>query len=164
MLTSSPHHLITLIMDFRLKVFLLALSFFGQCISPPPEPISLHAPLLDQTEENSLTGSSHPSHNLPPMKISTGRMKPITSVGSPRYQEAMINAGIGTSKYVKSISYVAILPHSNSEHLYPKVTVKPGRKDSTVVSYFTHVLLSTVTSKPYEYMYDQRKDLHVDIS
>lgn len=146
-------------------IFALA-GFFQICLAvDTPPPLSLHAPLLDQAPVATAGEPSHAttsSHN-PPMKITTGRMKPVTSPGSPRYTEALAEAGIGKTKFAKSFAHVGILG-TNSEHLYPKVSVRPGKKDSTVVSFFHHARIAQQGVKPYDYMQHQNPDFSTDIS
>lgn len=151
--------------NFLTLIFTLTV-FFQICLAvDTPPPPSLHAPLLDQVPDATSGESSHAttsSHN-PPMKISTGRMRPVTSPGSPRYTEALAEAGIGRTKFAKSLAHVGILGTS-SEHLYPKISVEPGKKDSTVVSFFHHAKIPQEGAKPYDYMQHQNHDFSSDIS
>lgn len=144
---SSSKNIIKLIFNFTL----ILNSFAGD--TPPS--ISLHAPLLDQAQSASGGGN-------PPMKISTGRMKPVTSPGSPRYEAAFAQTGVGSTKFLKGISHVAVSSAPDPQHLYPKISVRPGRKDSTVVSFFRHPE-SHPTGKPYEYMQHQKPDVLSDV-
>ncbi|PWN38535.1 uncharacterized protein FA14DRAFT_177799 [Meira miltonrushii] len=126
-----------------------------------PPHISLYGHLLDQPDVGTSEGTSRGSH--PPMKISTARMKPVTSPGSPRLQAAKAQILAGPNKVFKGISHIAVSSIGDTQHLYPKVSVRPGRKDSTVLSLFRHPHVYPEGAKPYEYMQHQNLDLVGDV-
>lgn len=123
----------------------------------PDMPISLYAPLHDQAEPSTSGGSSTPAH-------STGRMKPISNTGSPRVQDVDTSMVIRKHKNIKGIAFTSVSSDPSSPHTYPKISVRPGKKDATVLSYFHHPFPHPESSKPYKYMEHQSIDSASDSS
>lgn len=126
--------------------------------------VSIHAIVLNQRPDESAVGinSSQLHGNGPPMKISTSRMKPVTSPASPRYQNALRDVNDAFRHTLKGVSHVAILPDHTSKYLLPKVSVKPGRQDSNVISFFHHPAEYPKAAGPYQYMQHQQADEATD--
>ncbi|PWN38536.1 uncharacterized protein FA14DRAFT_153860 [Meira miltonrushii] len=113
---------------------------------------------LSASEPNSQQ-AGHPVH---PVDVSTGRMKPVTGPGSPRFGRAYhnIRTSPGGAK-LKGVSHTGILANPNSEFDFPKMTVTRGNKESAVISLFHHPR-HPPGDGPYQYMQRQQPDTTVD--
>lgn len=134
--------------------------FFGkQTLSgDTTDPISIFGAVFDEAP------TPGRSSEQPPMKISTGRMKAISHAGSPRMTVATAEMNQQGYNRVKGISHTAVMANPTSSYTYPKITVRPGKKDVSVMSVFHHPARLTPNSKPYEYMQDKKSDSLEDIS
>lgn len=148
-----------LLSPFLLHVLFLAakLAYAGD-----PEKISLHASMIKVPKEG--TSLPQSSDDFSPEKISSGRMKPISSTGSPRFEEAAQSLGIDSHNQIKGISHIGILSDPASSHTYPKVTVRAGKKKSIVINQFHHPYRPTENAKPYQYMQHQHSDDPSDLN
>lgn len=153
------------ILNMRLVylVFVLNLTLKTYSVNSD-DPISIHAPLLNRGEENAPGETSTSAHGAQPLKISTGRMKPITSPGSPRLYDADREKWNRKHRYVNGLSIPSVSSDPSSEHLYPKISVRPGKKDATVISYFHHPYRNLSKDGPYQYMQHERADDATDIA
>ena len=127
-----------------------------------PERISLNAHVFDEKPEGQF--SQQPDAHQPPLKISTGRMKPITSSGSPRVQDTSKEVFRMNHKQIKGLAISAVSTNPSATSDYPKVTVRPGKKDATVISYFHHPFRMPHRPNAYQYMQDEKHDDISDIS
>lgn len=143
---------------------LVLLSF--SLVSSHVQGISIHAPVLNQMQQESTGGesSSQGQAQQPPMKISTGRMKAISTPVSPRCTNCLRDIHHAFGHEVKGVSHVAVLPDPKSAYEFPKVSVTPGKQDSNVFSTFHHPRTYPKGGAPFQYMnhqqFDQLTDVH----
>ena len=149
--------------EIMARMNLFYVLFFFLVVKEHCKAVTLHAMVLNQKPEHSITGESSQSQQ-PSMKISTGRMKPVSSPSSPRYQEALRDIHGAFRHNVKAVSHAAILPDPTTHHQYPKVSVKPGRQDSNVISFFHHPAEPPKGGQPYQYLqhtkFEELSDIH----
>lgn len=108
--------------------------------------------------------SGQASQRNPPPKIGTGRMKPVTGPGSPRfgkaYHEMVLSSG---GKVLKGVAHTGIIANPHSDFDYPKISLAPGKKESGVISFFQHTR-HIPGDGPYQYMQRQQQDTREDMA